>query len=217
MKALLSPILFSLVAIQFLHGKDWNQENPDDPSKYSYERKLVFFAVLEGLYEEGVAGEALELILPDPGHMLDPAAPEKANFVYACPICMATFDALVLYAARRPFFAQKGTRYNTYGVGLPKETMERLRGKPQERRLAIEGLVEKWIKKRLANQNLTKEQRATVEKNLVSMRKDGEKMLKTFQGEWAGKAHPYKKYYTGWKGCSACNGATPWYSGASVF
>ena len=202
-----STISFFLLLLTVTSGRDLTKENPDYESKYYREFRLIFFAVLEGLYEDGVAGEALELIIPDEKTMMIEDAPEKTNFVYACPICTPTFDALRLYKARSPFYSQKATKYNTFGLGLSEEVMKQLRGTPFERRDAIEALVNKWIQRRLDNTKLTCEEREQIEKNLSTMRKKGEKMLKLFQSEKS--YNGFKKYYSNWKKCAACSGASP--------
>src|SRR5688572_9755879 len=51
--------------------------------------QLVFFAVLEGLYRDGVTNSDVDLIIP-PG---DGGRPRFDNeiFVYACPLCHPAF------------------------------------------------------------------------------------------------------------------------------
>ena len=207
MQKVICPLILLLTSASLLYPIDPNRENPTYPSKFTFERKLIFYAVLEGLFEDGVAGEALELILPDARSMTLEDAPEKTNFVYACPICMPTFDALRLYQARLPFYAQKGTKYNTYGLGLSEEIMKELRGTPFQRRDAIEALINQWIQRRLDNLKLTDCERDQVEENLSAMRKKGEEMLKRFQSEK--NYNGFKKYYENWKKCAACSGASP--------
>jgi hypothetical protein len=199
-------ILLSLF-LTFVSARDPNSENPDDESRYNREFRLIFFAVLEGLYEDGVAGEALELIIPDEKTMMIEGSPEKTNFVYACPICTPTFDALRVYKSRSLFYSQKGTKYNTFGPGLSEEIMRQLKGTQFERRDAIERLVNKWIKRRLENSRLTCNEKEQIEKNLSTMRKKGEKMLKTFQSEQGFEG--FGKYYDNWKKCAACSGVSP--------
>jgi hypothetical protein len=196
-----------LVLLSLSSARSLQSENPEDETKYHREFRLIFFAVLEGLYEDGVAGEALELIIPDERGMMIDDAPEKTNFVYACPICTPTFDALRLYKSRSPFYAQKSTKFNTFGLGVSDEVMKELRGTPQQRRNAIEKLINKWIQKRLNNTKLTDCEREQIEKNLSSMRKKGEKMLKLFQSEK--NYDSFRKHYENWKKCAACSGVSP--------
>ena len=207
MQKIICPLILLLTSASLLYPIDPNRENPADPSKFTFERKLIFYAVLEGLFEDGVAGEALELIIPDARSMTLEDAPEKTNFVYACPICMPTFDALRLYQARLPFYAQKATKYNTYGPGLSEEILKQLRGTPFQRRDAIEALINKWIQRRLDNLKITDCERDQIEKNLSAMRKKGEEMLKRFQSEK--NYNGFKKYYENWKKCAACSGTSP--------
>jgi hypothetical protein len=198
-------IVFQCGAVLSARPVDLERENPEDPTKYTREHRLIFFAVLEGLYEDGVAGEGLELIIPDPEGMTIEGHPEKTNFVYACPLCMPAFNAFQLYAGRRPFYGQKGTRYNTFGAGLSEEMLVRLRGAPQERRDVIEELIREWVQRRLDGMALSEEERAEIEVNLKEMKEKGEEVLKGFQEGMNGDF--YAEEYADWKKCSICSGA----------
>lgn len=211
MKAILVLLLLScFVPTPELRADDRKRENPLDPSKFTVERRLIFHAVLEGLYEDGVSGEALEQLIPDPESMWIEGEPQKTNFVYSCPICMPTFDALRLYQSREPFYAQKGTVYNTYGPGLSDEWLARLKGDPNERRDAIQELVQTWVNRRLDRMKLTPAERSAIEINLTEMKKDGEMRLKNFQDRYNGDL--FAELYEGWKKCAACEGASTFMS-----
>lgn len=202
------PALFLLscfVSLPDLQANDRDRENPPDPSKFPFEQRLIFHAVLEGLYEDGVSGEALERLIPDPESMWVDDEPEKTNFVYACPICMPTFDALQLYQSRRPFYGQKGTKYNTFGAGLSEEWVSRLTAAPAERRDAVQELVHRWVKRRIDRMKLTDAERASIEENLVRMKKEGESQLQQFQE--GGNGNWFAAQYVNWKKCAACEGA----------
>lgn len=56
MKKIICVLFLLLTSASLLYPIDRNSENPTDPSKFTFERKLIFYAVLEGLYEDGVAG-----------------------------------------------------------------------------------------------------------------------------------------------------------------
>ncbi len=172
---------------------------------YSFEQKLIFHAVLEGLYTDGISGEALDAILPDQEDMWVQGEPEKTNFVYSCPICMPAFDACRLYGARKPFFGQKTTQYNTFGAG-PSDALEtRLKGSPDERRKAIRELIEIWVDRRLKMMRLTEEEHNKIEANLEQMKRDGEKALKNFNENKNGDF--FSQQYEEWKSCPFCDGA----------
>jgi hypothetical protein len=194
-------------AMERVEARNPTRENPDDASKYTRETRLIFYAVLEGLYEDGVAGEALDLIVPDPQGMTIKDHPEQTNFVYACPLCMPAFDAFRLYAARSPFYGQKGTDYNTFGPGLSDEMVERLKGAPQERREVIQELMRKWVQTRLDGMALSDAERAGIEENLKEMKERGEETLKGFQEGRNGEF--YAEEYADWKKCAICSGVVP--------
>src|SRR5688572_10638658 len=62
--------------------------------------QLIFFAVLEGLYRDGVINGDVDLIIP-PGEGGKPAF-DQETFVYACPLCHPAFEAFRLYRQRQP-------------------------------------------------------------------------------------------------------------------
>src|SRR5947207_11898373 len=57
--------------------------------------QLVFFAVLEGLYRDGVSNDDVDRIIPPGKNGKDTFDPE--HFVYACPLCHPAFEAFRLY------------------------------------------------------------------------------------------------------------------------
>lgn len=133
---------------------------------------LVFFAVLEGLYQDGVSNDAVDQIL-----LSDPDSGRYVHFVYGCPICTAGLDALRTYRNRAPFYARK--RYSdTLGTGLSAETMQRLASEDIQVRLsAIEELVRSWVSRRLDGMRLTPEERGQWTLDLELGRKVGMSLL----------------------------------------
>src|SRR3954465_7841787 len=75
--------------------KDWKA----DPAC-----RLVFFAVLQGLYEDGVSDEVVNSIVP-----ADKKGREKMrhSFVLDCPLCQPTYEAFCVYQSR-PRFLDEG-------------------------------------------------------------------------------------------------------------
>src|SRR4051794_38029157 len=59
--------------------------------------KMVFFAVLEGLYEDGVANEAVDNIV---GKTKDGKTEIRHTFVFQCPLCHPVYEAFRLYQHR---------------------------------------------------------------------------------------------------------------------
>jgi len=211
MKALSTLLLLACLIPVFLlsaqdRERDFESENPPNPTDYPAEHRLIFFAVLEGLYEDGVSGEALDLLIPNEDAMWVQDQPEHTNFVYTCPICMPTYDALRLYKSRQAFYGQKGTKYSTFGQGVSERVLTQLKASPQERRDAIQLLIQKWVGRKLDSMALSEIERDQIEKTLKEMKKDGEAALKRFQENGHGPF--FIEMYKGWKKCPACDGAS---------
>src|SRR5260221_7841590 len=98
--------------------KDWKA----DPAC-----RLVFFAVLQGLYEDGVSDEVVNSIVP-----ADKKGREKMrhSFVLDCPLCQPAYEAFCAYQSR-PRFLDEGK----LGKGLPEKTVEGLMSKKISTRL----------------------------------------------------------------------------------
>src|SRR2546429_752891 len=76
------------------------------PWTQSRASQLVFFAVLEGLYRDGVSNDTVDLIIPPGANGAARFEPE--HFVYACPLCHPAFEAFSLYRHRKEIFGFKG-------------------------------------------------------------------------------------------------------------
>ncbi|HEY7862057.1 MAG TPA: hypothetical protein VIE39_00255 [Thermoanaerobaculia bacterium] len=132
------------------------------------ESGMIFFAVLEGLYRDGVSNEAVDRIL-----LCDPESGRYLHFVYACPICTPALDALRTYRNRAPFSGKKRFR-DTFGPGLPPATIEALASEDiQVRLFAIESLMRSWVSRRLDGMRLTPEERAQWTRDFELGRKMG--------------------------------------------
>src|SRR3954454_17052964 len=91
-------------------GGDWKE----DPAS-----RMVFFAVLEGLYTDGVSSEAVDGIIGK--KTKDGKGDIKATFVIECPLCHPVYEAFCLYRQRPAFSGEKGTK-DTLGKGLDAAT-----------------------------------------------------------------------------------------------
>jgi hypothetical protein len=176
-------------------------------AKYSHEHRFVFYAILEGLYEDGVSDEALKLIVPDVKSMANLKDPEKTNFIPSCPLCTPAFDAFCAYKSRPIFHGQEASKTDSFGDGLPEATLVKLRGAPTERRNAIRDLIEKYIARRLELLYLEVEEREDVMLRLREVRQDGHAALVRVQNGEQGEA--LKMVYAGWKFCPNCTGVAP--------
>jgi len=155
----------------------------------------IFYAVLEGLYDEGVATEDVDILLHQ-----DPATKQYSYFVYGCPLCMPAIDALQLYRGRPKFYSQKGEP-DTFGTGLPAKEREALRGDDVSARLRVlHDFIERCMKRKLASLRLNKAESEQWQLVLKEMRDKGSFMLK--EAKEQGKAGALANA----KGCSVCEG-----------
>jgi len=200
MKAIAATVLGTLIAITAFAAF---REGPNPPkSEYGPNHRFVFYAVLEGCYEDGLTSEDIDLIIPqgENGKRV-----MMVNLVYSCPLCHPAFEAFRLYGSRQPFHGQKITAYDTFGVGLSDEIKRQLRGTPLERRTAIQSLISKWVAARADLLRLDERERKRRHLGFQAMKKKGMNALKKFQA--AGPDDYYGKFYEDWKACPICEGA----------
>lgn len=132
--------------------------------------QLVFFSVLEGLYRDGVSQELVKALIPE--------EEMTHSFVYACPLCHPTFEALLIYAQRRPFYGQKGGDVDTFGGGLDTALAKRLKSEdPNTRRAALQNLVMRWVDQRLDMMRLSDEERLEIANRIKKLKDEGTRIL----------------------------------------
>ncbi|MGH7162633.1 MAG: hypothetical protein ACREID_04045 [Planctomycetota bacterium] len=193
---LLSAALLGAATIGW---RAWAQDGPP-PMDAEPLRRLVFFAVLEGLYEDGVSTGDVDRVL-----RREPEGSRKAgeytHFVYACPICHAALDAFRVYRGRARFYATKGNP-DTFGAGLPSEVSARLGAESFKERLdALNRLVDRWVGLRLDAMRLTGGEREEWQERIVKGRKEGMGLLQSFARD--GTAGEFAEVKT----CAVCDGA----------
>ena len=177
-KTLYTFLLLGMVAgiiAWSLRGAGVSRSSNGNPMWYqSRAGQLVFFAVLEGLYHDGVGNEVVDLIIArDKNSQFDPE-----HFVYACPICHPAFEAFRLYRHRDPIYGLKAP-VDTFGPGLDKAVIVRLRSPdPDERRKAIEELINRWVKQRLEMMRLSEAERQAITAEMEQGRNEGMNALK---------------------------------------
>src|SRR5437762_8328771 len=94
--------------------------------------QLVFFAVLEGLYRDGISNEVVDSIIPPDKN--GKGRFDSEHFVYACPICHPAFEAFRLYRLRVDFYGFKAP-VATFRPGLDRDVTVSLPSPhPDERR-----------------------------------------------------------------------------------
>jgi hypothetical protein len=154
----------------------------------------VFFAVLEGLYRDGVSTAAARAIAET-----DPVSGYPISFVQGCPICMPALDAFRLYIVRPPFESKLPA--DTFGPGLPGQVEARLTGgDPASRRAELRIVVEGWVDAWLDRQRLGPRERETWNHGLADRAKQGMNILAGLRELGSG---PYAYV----KECPLCVGA----------
>jgi hypothetical protein len=158
--------------------------------------KMVFFAVLEGLYEDGVSNEAVDSVV---GKTKDGPAEIKQTFVFQCPLCHPVYEAFRLYQ-QRPTFRDKG---DTFGKGVDAKLESGLRAKAlRTRQGALQTLVHRWVERRLTRMGLSAEEKLSWAKQLEERSNQGNELL--------GRLRNTDPWYGGWGYgfCAACRGCT---------
>jgi hypothetical protein len=154
--------------------------------------QMIFHAVLEGLYTDGMSNDDVDCVIP-----IDPKSGSRnfaEHFVYSCPLCHPAYEAFVMYRGRPEFSGRKGTK-DSFGTGLDAAISARLHDKDvYVRRRAIGKLIEGWVQTRLESMRLTEAERASWGERLVMLRKQGMDAL--FKNQLA----TYKD-----KGCAVCD------------
>jgi hypothetical protein len=169
---------------------------PIDDWKQDPVCKMVFFAVLEGLYEDGVSSSAVDSVV---GKSKDAPAEIKATFVIQCPLCHPVYEAFRLYQ-QRPQFRDKG---DAFGKGIDPKLETNLRSTTlRTRQGALQVLVHRWVERRLAQMGLSDEQKMDWARRLEERSKQGDDLLR--------KLRDTDSWYGGWGYgfCAACKGCT---------
>ncbi len=177
---------------------------PDNhrPDKYFC---LIFFVVLEGLYEDGLVDKQIETLLEKGGH-------ENylfKNFVLACPICEPTKAAIEFYSKRPIVGALKGGPVvTTFGKGPSKEIQLLLESKkPADHRKALNLLMEKWVTRRLDSMNLSEREKKEWIGGLDKRKQQGMVNLKSFKDPHD-QSPEIAEFYGDMEECAVCNGTT---------
>lgn len=190
--ALLPPLVLSAAAFTPAPAV----QEPRIPTLPEETSRTLFFAVLEGLYEDGVDNYVVDAVTRVD---LQNGYPEL--FVYACPICTPVYDAFLEYRNRVPFYARK-VEADSFGEGLPQALRERLSAPDRDTRWkALNELVQGYIERRLDAMRLTEEERQSWSSQLADGRKQGMMMLQSYQQD------TQRMQYPGMKACALCDAA----------
>ncbi len=167
--------------------------------------QMVFFAVLEGLYSDGVNDDVVENIIGPKCDLEDAELMQeriRRSFVLKCPLCQATFEAFVAYQ-NRPRFSD-GTGASHFGEGLGEDLREGLLSQNSQNRLhMLKVPVQKWISKKLKSSQFSEEQIAEWAQRIEKRGGEGKSQLMTLMES----DESYKEWSPYW-GCAACNGST---------
>ena len=197
MRALLLACVCALLLGLPGHGR----ERPvlDETSQF------IFFSVLEGLFEDGVSDADVNRIL-----LQKPGKP-YFHFIYACPICTATIQALETYRNRPKQLYSLKAETGTFGDGLSLELTAKLASDdPVQRLQVINTLVQRWISRRMEKMHLPEQDRASLAKGLEEDRKTGMNNLERFKKSEPGSGLEIDfaaPAYRNVSECAACNGA----------
>jgi hypothetical protein len=171
--------------------------------------QTVFFAVLEGIYMDGVENEHVDLILPPNKEMSE-------HFVDRCPLCHSVVEALRFYRTRSHFQFQKPKTWgdssngfkpsysDTLGKGLAPEVVAGLRAPEKEARIkAIKELISVWINRRLVLTCKDETEYRAAANSMRELSKKGSELLNRYRGD--AKNDPKSVYFER-KTCPACEG-----------
>ncbi|MFP6854864.1 MAG: hypothetical protein VB980_03710 [Opitutales bacterium] len=162
--------------------------------------QFVFFAVLEGLYRDGVQNEAVDAVI---GQKISNKEDKmKTHFVFRCELCHATYEAFRAYRARPVFRDAKGA--STFGKGVDAKVLNDLSSKDARTRVYAMGrLVRPWIQRRIEETRKTPEEKTAMKKAFMAYVEEGADLL---------DAHKKAKdgFYLDWRfygSCQACEAA----------
>jgi len=190
MRTILAVLTSSLIAGSMSHAAEPGPRHATVWTEDTYSQ-AVFFAVLEGLYRDGVSSEVVGLVLAG-----DPTTRQSDHFVYACPLCTPAREAFRLYQ-RRPRFDGLKMPKDTLGAGIPAAVVEQLRSPEKQPRLdELQGLIETWVARRMDSLRLTADERREWEEAMEARRKEGMAMLERMSAD------------PSWKNCAICDAST---------
>ena len=162
--------------------------------------QFVFFAVLEGLYRDGIQNEIVDAIIGD--KIIKKENKVKTHFVFRCKLCHATYEAFRTYRNRPAFMQTKGA--STFGNGVDLNRLKKLRSNDARTRIyAMGALVRPWIMHRIKETRKTPEEKTAMKKQFTKYAQKGADLLKTHKRAKDG-------FYLDWSfygSCQACEAA----------
>jgi hypothetical protein len=159
--------------------------------------QLVFFAVLEGLYTDGVPDEVVDLIVP-------PKAEKDGQvercFVFRCPMCHAAYEAFVLYQRRQAFNGSNDAK-STFGRGFDAKIIDRLKSDVASTRVKAMGdLIRPWIDRKIDSIKMTVPERDALIAKMLRYAEEGNNLFLARRADPSSVYHEWSFY----GGCQAC-------------
>ena len=162
--------------------------------------QFVFFAVLEGLYRDGIQNEIVDAIIGE--KILKKDDKVKTHFVFRCKLCHATYEAFRTYRNRPAFMQTKGV--STFGKGVDLAQLKKLRSNDARTRIyAMGAMVRPWIMHRIKETRKTPEEKTAMKKQFTKYAQEGSDRLRTHKKAQDG-------FYLDWSfygSCQACEAA----------
>ena len=182
---------------------------PADFERFGPAYQFVFFATLEGLYQDGVMQGDVKRVL-----MKRSEEHGYEHFIYGCPICTAVYLACETYMSRPKFGMYKPitqpdhqVTHWTFGHGLSQDMRDGLSsGDVKVRLQTLHGLVLTWIDRRIVAMSLTEEKKLALHEQIEAGRKEGEKALARHKQDPKSMKW-YAPGYADLYGCALCNAA----------
>ncbi len=197
--------VLGFAALPSLHAQTSPTEKPRYSSLTDETSRFVFYSVLEGLYEDGLSSQDVDLIL------LKHEGESYFNFIYSCPICTPAIQALQTYRARPEHLYSLKSGDSTFGKGLSASLHDDLySGDSRHRLAAINTLMQGWIERRIKSMNLPVDEHARLLSELEDKRKEGMEALESFRRHEHGQGFGVEKAapaYVDLDECAVCNGA----------
>jgi hypothetical protein len=196
-----SVVFVALTLVALVAALTWGRlaEGKDDPKLRPTRdevHQMVFFAVLEGLYEDGASNAFVDRVLA-----IDPATEQPQHFVPGCPLCGPAQDAFRAYRARPKFYGVKDDT-DTFGHGVSETWKKGIADASQKRRLdTLMQMVQSYTRRRLDKFRLNEKVRSRWIRDLKERAKKGTTIMRVWQeGKQAGA-------FSGMKSCGVCEGA----------
>lgn len=161
--------------------------------------QFVFFAVLEGLYRDGIQNEVVDAIIGDLVEKEEDKV--KTHFVFRCELCHATYEAFRTYR-NRPAFMEAGGQ-STFGKGADLKILKELKSEKAKTRVYAMGrLVRPWIMHRIDETRKTAAEKTEMKESFEKYAREGRKLMEKYTD-----VDPLYVDWSFYGSCQACEAA----------